>query len=136
MSGVIKFEKANDPTDVHWTNNGISRGSRLARIIVLLFFGFFQTFSTIVTQFVSCINWQQYFNYASGAPGIDCDLVSSQFGDNLVQMAYVENQFRELSEFPEQSGYYIFLNERISRTGAQQCLCEQDSAVGVVYDID
>lgn len=47
--------------------------------------------SGVITSFVSCIEWMQYFNYSRAIPGVNCDNVLSQFsGDNLVNMAYVE----------------------------------------------
>ena len=41
-------------------------------------------------------------------------------------MAYVESRYYHLSDFPGR-GIYVFLNERISRTGALLCLCEDKS---------
>ena len=49
-------------------------------------------------------------------------------------MAYVEKQYNELSDFPN-FGPMVYLNERISRTGALQCLCEQDNS-DLLYEIN
>ena len=50
-------------------------------------------------------------------------------------MAFVEYMFREKSHFPENGGYYVFLNERTTRTGAQQCLCKEDSSTDYPFEI-
>ena len=50
-------------------------------------------------------------------------------------MAYVEKQYTELNNFPDDSGYYVFLNQRLSRTGAYQCLCNQPEAKGTAYSV-
>lgn len=52
------FKKPKDPTDVFWTNHGMTQTNRTIRIILFLFFGFIQTGSGLVTSFVSCIDWQ------------------------------------------------------------------------------
>ena len=51
-------------------------------------------------------------------------------------MAYIEWQYNELSDFPVNNGDYIFLNERITRTGALQCLCKKKGAEGKAYEIE
>ena len=48
----------------------------------------------------------------------------ASYGDSLVDMAYAEKQFTNLSNFPQSRGPYVFLNERISRSGAWQCFCD------------
>ena len=116
---ALKFERPEDPTDVFWENH-LSTANRAVRLI-LIYVCLFMVLgaSGVVTSLTSCIVWSQYFTYRDATPGINCEAVRSQFsGQNLIDMAYVEMQYTKLSEFPDSSGYYVFLNERISRTGA------------------
>jgi len=40
-------------------------------------------------------------------------------------MAYVDLRYEELSKFPHNFSFaqYVFLNERLTRSGALECLC-------------
>ena len=49
-------------------------------------------------------------------------------------MAYVEQRFRQLSDFPKY-GNNVFLNERITRTGAEQCFCSDTENLEEAYEI-
>ena len=88
----------------------------------------------ILTHFINSLNWSLYYKYNVTTPGIDCKTEKKHFGDNLEQMAYVEFQYNELNMFPE-DGSYVFLNERITRTGALECLCKQKSSADKVFEI-
>ena len=47
----------------------------------------------------------------------------------------MEYQYAKLSKFPDNEGDYVFLNERITRVGALQCLCKQESSSDKTFDI-
>ena len=47
----------------------------------------------------------------------------------------MEYQYAKLSKFPDNEGDYVFLNERITRVGALQCLCKQESSADKTFDI-
>ena len=49
-------------------------------------------------------------------------------------MAYVERQYTKLSDFPKY-GNKVYLNQRISRTGAYQCFCKISENHGVTFKI-
>ena len=75
----LKFKQPNDPSDVFWENH-ISTASRVIRL-VLIYVCLFMVLSAsgVITSFVSCVEWMQYFNYSKATPGVNCDNVLSQF---------------------------------------------------------
>ncbi len=93
-------------------------------MVVVLLLGFIGNITVILSKFIVAIDWQQYFTYSTDAPRVNCRVVENLFGDNLPQVAYMEYQYAELSKFPKNQGDYVFLNERITRMGALQCLCK------------
>ena len=76
-----------------------------------------------------------YASYDRYAPGVECDKVYERFGDNLPNMAYVEIQYARLSGFKDVGSWYLFMNQRLSRSGAVHCLCSKAENVGKTFRI-
>lgn len=130
----VKLRRPLDPSDFAWTNRGLRSRRRCCRASILLMLALSGNIAVILSQFMTNIDWQQYYSYLKQPPGINCDTVRQQFGSNLDQMAYVEFQYDLLSRFPNE-GNYVFLNERVTRTGAYHCLCEESQSIGKSFDI-
>ena len=62
-----------------------------------------------MSTFLMMMDWVMYFNYSQKMPNIDCQVVEKQFGQNLPHVAYIEQRFWELSNFPN-TGYEVYLN--------------------------
>ena len=95
------MKRAKDPSDIHWVNKGVRRRYRLLRFTIFVIFAILINIIVVYGHFVSSLDWVQYFHFLKRAPGINCDSVRSQFGDNLANMAYVDFRYAELSKFPD-----------------------------------
>ena len=80
------------------------------------------------------MEWKQLISYSKVIPGIDCESVRQMYGENLINMAFIEHHYQEESKFPT-SGNYVYLNERLSRTGAHLCFCELPENQDVIFEI-
>ena len=110
------------------------------RIGVFLVLAFFLNIFIMYGQFVNLITWVQLFHFLRVPPGINCDQVLQLFGDDLPQMAFVEERYHDLSQFPEYLTFnefrpYLYLNQRISRTGALDCLCKSTDNYEKSYNV-
>ena len=126
MDHDIDLKLPKDPTDILWTNRGFSKKKRYCRfgcfayLCVTIFFGMYGFTS-------EALNWNQLFRYQQTPPGINCESVKTRFGDQLVQMAYAEYQYNAINVFAFTALNTVFLNERISRTGALNCFCKDQT---------
>ena len=106
-----------DFQDINWVNAAMKNGIHNFRSIFFQLLSISCTLFIFVYVFSSLTDWNLFIKYDTDAPGINCNNVLQQYGDNIKEMAYIEQRFGELSDFPI-SGDYVFLNERITRTGA------------------
>ena len=120
----INVKPPKNPTDILWMNAAITDKQRSKRVILAVLTAALWMLIGVFALFVTCTEWRLYALYTYQMNGILCDEVRARFGDNLADMAYVERQYMKLSDFSVIGTFYPYINERLTRTGAWQCLCD------------
>ena len=73
------------------------------------------------------MGFQIYIKLRKDPPGIICDQVTKSFGDNLPYMATLEYYYLEVEW---EGNRFSNLNDKISRTGALPCFCQNKKEEG------
>ena len=128
----VGLKRPKDPTDIIWENRGRKKWKRVCLFWFMLYNIFSVGAYNCVLVFTKMLNLKQQISYMTNSPGINCDNVRTRYGDNLVDMAYAEYQYRVLNNFTLINDNYdggnetrlLYLNENISRTGAIGCFCK------------
>ena len=75
MNHSLSVKRAKDPSDIHWVNKGVRRRWRITRFAIVVAFAIILNVFTIYGNFVSSLDWVQFFHFLKKTLGVNCDVV-------------------------------------------------------------
>ena len=129
------MKQAKNPSDLLWLNRGISRREQIVRglIVILIILG---ASFVVYILFSAEVSAQIYIGYRARPPDISCDQIYEAYPDDkIANAAGLEYLFiEEDKDMTKNQRQDHNLSNRISRTGALPCFCENEAENGASSD--